>query len=156
MRLLLQRVSQGQVIIEKEIVGKIDKGIVALVGIRRGDQKRDADYLLKKCVNMRIFPDEAGRFDQSLLDVKGDLMIVSQFTLYADTRKGRRPGFSESAMPNEAIPLYEYFIEKAQALGLKVETGEFGADMKVDIVNDGPVTIMIDSEDKYPREDVVK
>ncbi len=156
MRLLLQRVSQGQVIIEKEIVGNIDKGIVALVGIRRGDQKRDADYLLKKCVNMRIFPDDAGRFDQSLLDVKGDLMIVSQFTLYADTRKGRRPGFSGSALPDEAIPLYEYFIEKAQALGLKVETGEFGADMKVDIVNDGPVTIMIDSEDKYPREDVVK
>jgi len=151
MRLLLQRVSEGQVIIDEKTVGQIDRGIVALIGIRSGDRKRDADYLLSKCVNMRIFPDELGRFDKSLLETAGDLLVISQFTLYADTRKGRRPGFSDAAMPEEAVPLYDYFIEKAQALGLKVETGEFGADMKIDIVNDGPVTIMIDSEDKYPR-----
>lgn len=151
MRLLLQRVSKGQVIIDEKTVGQIDRGIVALIGIRSGDRKRDADYLLSKCVNMRIFPDELGRFDKSLLETAGDLLVISQFTLYADTRKGRRPGFSDAAMPEEAVPLYDYFIEKAQALGLKVETGEFGADMKIDIVNDGPVTIMIDSEDKYPR-----
>ncbi len=146
----MQRVSSGSVMVDGQAVGSIDRGLVVLLGIRRGDQKRDADYLLEKCINMRIFPDEQGRFDRSLLETAGELLLVSQFTLYAETRKGRRPGFSDSAMPDEAIPLYEYFIEQARSRGVRVETGRFGADMKVDIVNDGPVTIMIDSEDKYP------
>lgn len=150
MRVLLQRVSNGSVIIDEKVVGSIGRGLVLLVGVRCGDSKLDADYLLEKCVNMRIFPDEKGRFDKTLLDVGGELLIVSQFTLYAETRKGRRPGFTDSAMPDEAIPLYEYFIEKAKEFGIRVETGSFGADMKVDIINDGPVTIMVDSVDKYP------
>ncbi len=150
MRLLIQRVKRGSVTIANDKVGEINQGYVLLVGIKGSDAKRDADYLIEKCLNMRIFPDDAGKFDQSILDVKGELLVISQFTLFADTRKGRRPGFSEAAVPSVAIPLYQYFIEKISSSGLKVACGEFGADMEVEIINDGPVTIMLDSEDKYP------
>ena len=151
MRAHLQRVSYASVIIEDDLCGEIEDGLVILLGVKHDDTSADVDYLIDKICGMRIFSDEEGRFDLSLMDTDGSVLIVSQFTLYADTRKGRRPGFTESARPETAIPLYEEFIRKFREKGLDVETGEFGADMKVKIHNDGPVTILIDSEDKIKR-----
>ena len=151
MRILLQRVSMGQVSVDHEVIGKIADGLVLLLGVKHGDQLKDADYLIEKCLNLRIFSDAQGKMNLSVLDTKGEVLVISQFTLFADTRKGRRPGFSTSAGPEEAIPLYEYVIKQITKKIGKVETGQFGADMKVNLTNDGPVTIMIDSEDKYPR-----
>ena len=122
-----------------------------LLGIKHDDSEADLNYLVDKIRGMRIFTDAEGRFNDSLEDVGGSLLIISQFTLYADTRKGKRPGFTESARPEKAIPLYEKFIEKCKSHGFNVECGIFGADMKVTIHNDGPVTIMLDSEDKIKR-----
>ena len=151
MRILLQRVSEGRVIIKDQTVAQIKQGITLLLGIHKQDQLQDADYLIEKCLNLRIFSDANDKMNLSVIDIKGEVLVVSQFTLYADTRKGRRPGFSESARPEIAIPLYNYFIEKVRQKMGKVEVGQFGADMKVDLINDGPVTILIDSEDKYPK-----
>ncbi|MGL4853933.1 MAG: D-aminoacyl-tRNA deacylase [Lentisphaeria bacterium] len=151
MRVLLQRVAKGQVLINNEVVGVINKGLVLLVGVCKGDNEYDADYLIEKCLNLRVFEDSEGKMNRSVIEENGGILVVSQFTLHADTRKGRRPSFSQSALPNEALFLYEYFVNKICASGLEVSTGCFGADMKVDIINDGPVTIMIDSEDKYPK-----
>ena len=151
MRALVQRVTQGSVAIENEIVGEIGSGLLILLGVKHDDSEADIDYLVNKICGMRIFSDDEGRFDLSLTDVEGSVLIISQFTLYADTRKGRRPGFTESARPEIAIPLYELFIHKFKDLGIEVETGKFGADMKVSLINDGPVTVMIDSEDKIKR-----
>ncbi|MCK5835496.1 MAG: D-tyrosyl-tRNA(Tyr) deacylase [Lentisphaeria bacterium] len=151
MRILLQRVSKGQVKIADQTVAQIDKGLVLLLGIHKTDQVKDADYLIEKCLNLRIFSDSDDKMNLSVIDIAGEVLLVSQFTLYADTRKGRRPGFSDSARPEVAIPLYEYVIQQIKLKMGKVETGQFGADMQVDLVNDGPVTIMIDSEDKYPK-----
>lgn len=148
MKALLQRVSSASVMIEGAEVGRIGPGLCVLVGVAAGDSQKDVDYLVAKLVELRIFADDAGKFNLSLLDVKGELLLVSQFTLLADTRHGRRPGFTDAAPPEQAEKLFNLFVEKAKATGLKVATGRFQAYMQVEIHNDGPVTIMLDSRDK--------
>jgi len=146
MKVLVQRVSQASVTVGGEVVGRIGPGRVGLVGVAQGDTEEDARYLVEKTVNLRIFPDEAGKFNRSLVDVGGGLLLVSQFTLISDTRKGRRPSFIEAAGPAEAEALFNRFVDLAQASGLKVETGRFQQHMLVEIHNDGPVTILLDSK----------
>ena len=149
MRIVVQRVSEASVRIEDRIVGSISKGLMVLVGIETTDVQTDADYLVQKLLNLRIFSDEEGKMNLSIQDVSGELLVVSQFTLHASTKKGNRPSYIRAARPEQAIPLYSYFIEQAQKeLKTKIQTGEFGADMKVSLVNDGPVTILIDSANK--------
>jgi D-tyrosyl-tRNA(Tyr) deacylase len=148
MKTLLQRVSRSTVSIEGETVGSIGRGLLVLVGVAAGDNEEDIDYLLSKILNLRIFPDAEGRFDRSVLEIKGELLLVSQFTLLADTKKGRRPGFSGAAPPTEAKRLFDLFTKKAEVSGLKVAGGRFQAYMAVSLVNDGPVTIMLDSRQK--------
>ncbi len=148
MKALLQRVTEASVSVGGEIVGKIGQGLVVFVGVARGDTAKDAQYLVQKTVNLRLFSDEEGRFNLSSLDIRGELLLVSQFTLLADTRKGRRPSFTEAALPAQAEELFEQFVEEAHATGLKVETGRFQQYMQVEIHNDGPVTIMLDSREK--------
>jgi len=145
MRAVVQRVKKASVSIDGKIVGKINKGLVILVGVKNGDTERDAKFLADKCVNLRIFADEAGKFNLSALDVAGELLAISQFTLYGDTRKGRRPSFVKAAPPAISQPLYEKFIDYLQESGLKTATGEFGAMMLVEIHNDGPVTIILEA-----------
>ena len=149
MKALLQRVTGASVSIGGEVVGRIGRGLVILVGVASGDTVKDIDYLAQKVVNLRIFPDDAGRFNHSALDIKGELLAVSQFTLLADTRKGRRPSFVEAAPPDEAEELFERFVEQIRTTGLKVETGRFQQYMQVEIHNDGPVTILLDSREKF-------
>jgi len=132
--------------VDGEVVGRTGLGLVGLVGVAQGDSEEDARYLVEKTVNLRIFPDEAGKFNRSLVDVGGELLLVSQFTLIADTRKGRRPSFIEAAGPAEAEALFNRFVDLARATGLKVETGRFQQHMLVEIHNDGPVTILLDSK----------
>jgi D-tyrosyl-tRNA(Tyr) deacylase len=146
MKVLVQRVSRASVTVGGEVVGRIGLGLVGLVGVAQGDTEEDARYLVEKTVNLRIFPDEAGKFNRSLSDVGGGLLLVSQFTLMSDTRKGRRPSFIEAAGPTEAEALFNRFVDLGRASGLKVETGRFQAHMMVEIHNDGPVTILIDSK----------
>ncbi len=148
MKALLQRVIGASVSIGGEVVGRIGRGLVVLVGVASGDTDKDINYLVQKIVNLRIFPDEDGRFDLSALDIKGELLLVSQFTLLADTRKGRRPSFVGAAPPDEAEKLFGRFVEQARATGLRVETGRFRQYMQVEIHNDGPVTILLDSREK--------
>ncbi len=148
MRLLIQRVSKGSVAINGETVGRTDKGLVVLVGVTHTDTVADAEYLANKCVNLRIFTDENDKMNLSLLDIKGGMLAISQFTLYGDCVKGRRPGFDLAAKPELAEPLYEKFVELVRNQGIHVETGEFGADMKVEIHNDGPVTFLLESKPK--------
>ena len=150
MKALLQRVSRASVSVAGEEVGRIGRGLVVFVGVANEDTEKDAQYLAQKMVNLRIFADEAGKFNLSALDIKGELLLVSQFTLMADTRKGRRPSFVEAAPPAQAEELFNYFVEQASATGLKVETGRFQQYMQVEIHNDGPVTILLDSREKYP------
>jgi D-tyrosyl-tRNA(Tyr) deacylase len=145
---LLQRVTSASVTIDGEVVGNIGRGLVVFVGVAEGDSPQAADYLVSKLVNLRIFADEAERFNLSALDIKAELLLVSQFTLLADTRKGRRPSFTEAAPPPQAEELFEHFIDEAKASGLKVQTGRFQQYMQVEIHNDGPVTIMLDSRDR--------
>ena len=145
MRALVQRVSSGSVKIDDKIVGKISHGLVILLGITHEDSEADVKFLADKCVNLRVFCDEDDKMNRSLLDIGGEALIISQFTLYGDTRKGRRPGFSEAARPGQAIPLYEKFVQAIKDCKIKVATGEFGAKMLVDIKNDGPVTLMLES-----------
>ncbi len=145
MKALLQRVTRASVSIENEEVGRIGQGLVVFLGVASGDTEKDAQYLTQKIVNLRIFSDKEGKFNLSALEIKGELLLVSQFTLLADTRKGRRPSFIEAAPPAQAEELFEYFVEQARATGLKVETGRFQAYMQVEIHNDGPVTILLDS-----------
>lgn len=146
MKVVIQRASFAQVEIDGEIVSKIDKGLLVLLGIGQGDNESDADILVQKLVNLRIFSDENDKMNYSLLDIDGDILVVSQFTLFANCIKGRRPDFFASAKPDIAEKLYLYFVEKIKSLGIKkVETGVFGADMKVSLTNDGPVTIILDS-----------
>ena len=145
MRAVIQRVSRAQVRVEGEIVGEIGKGILLLLGVGKGDTKVQADSLLEKLVNLRIFEDDGGKMNLSLLDVGGELMVISQFTLYADCRKGRRPSFTDAGSPEEAKALYEYFISQARSRGLIVASGIFQALMEVELVNFGPVTILLDS-----------
>lgn len=146
---VVQRVSEAQVSIEQKTVGAIELGFMVLLGITHQDQETDADWLCKKICNLRVFADEAGKMNRSLQAVGGNLLIISQFTLHANTQKGNRPSFVEAARPEVAIPLYEYFISQCEAtLGRKVATGEFGADMQVSLCNDGPVTIILDTAHK--------
>ncbi len=149
MKALLQRVTEGRVSIADGEVGRIGKGLVVFVGVAGGDGERDVEYLVQKVVNLRIFGDEAGRFNLSAMDIGGELLLVSQFTLLADTRKGRRPGFTDAAPPALAEELFQRFVQQARATGLKVETGRFQQYMQVEIHNDGPVTILLDSKDKF-------
>ncbi len=149
MKALLQRVTGASVSVGGEVVGKIGRGLVVFVGVANGDTERDAQYLAQKMVNLRIFSDEEERFNLSSLDIKGELLLVSQFTLLADTRRGRRPSFVEAAPPAQAEALFQYFVERAGATGLKVATGRFQQYMQVEIYNDGPVTILLDSREKY-------
>jgi D-tyrosyl-tRNA(Tyr) deacylase len=145
---LLQRVTGASVTVGDELVGEIGRGLVVFLGVADGDTGKDADYLAQKVANLRIFADSEGKFNLSALDVHAELLIVSQFTLLADTRKGRRPSFIDAAPPGEADRLFAYFVEQAGATGLKVATGKFQAYMQVEIHNDGPVTIMLDSGEK--------
>ncbi len=148
LKALLQRVSQASVSVDGEVVGRIGRGLVVLVGVERGDGDEDIDYLVQKILNLRIFADETGKFNLSLLDIGGELLIISQFTLLADTRKGRRPSFEKAAPPEEAEKLFNHFVEQIKRSGLKVNTGRFQKYMQVEILNDGPVTIMLDSADR--------
>ena len=149
MKVLLQRVTRASVSIAGEVVGKINQGLVVFVGIANSDTEKDAQYLAQKTANLRIFADDEGRFNLSALDIKGELLLVSQFTLLADTRKGRRPSFVEAAPPAQAEELFEQFVKETRATGLKVETGRFQQYMQVEIHNDGPVTILLDSRNKF-------
>jgi D-tyrosyl-tRNA(Tyr) deacylase len=148
MKALLQRVSSAAVRIGSEEVGRIGPGLAVLVGVAAGDRDEDADLLANKTVNLRIFADAAGKFNLSALDVRGELLLVSQFTLLADTRRGRRPSFTEAAPPAEAARLFELFVARVKEYGLRVATGRFQEHMLVEINNDGPVTIMLDSRDR--------
>jgi len=149
MKVLIQRVTRASVSIASEEVGSIGRGLVVLVGVAGGDTEKDVQYLAQKIVDLRIFPDDAGRFNLSALDIKGELLIVSQFTLLADTRKGRRPSFIDAAPPAQAEALFEQFVDHVRNTGLKVETGRFQQYMQVEIHNDGPVTILLDSREKF-------
>lgn len=149
MRIIIQRTSQAEVRIDDQVVGQIGKGFLLLVGVTDGDTQADADYLAKKVAQMRIFEDTEGKMNLSLNEVEGQILSISQFTLYADCRHGNRPSFIKAARPEVAEPLYNYFNDVLRhQYGLHVETGRFGADMKVDFINDGPVTIILDSEEK--------
>ena len=144
MRLLVQRVKNAEVKVDGKTVGKIDKGFLVLCGVTHTDTKETADYLVKKLCNLRVFEDENGKMNLSIKQIEGKLLIVSQFTLYADTTGGNRPSFIEAAKPEQANELYEYFCKKCIESGIEVQKGIFGADMQVSLVNDGPVTIMLE------------
>ena len=146
MRVVVQRVKHASVTINRTVNGKINNGFLVLLGVQSTDSEQDVDYLVKKVTNLRIFSDENDKMNLSLKDVNGELLIVSQFTLYANCKEGNRPSFVEAAKPDIAIPLYEYFISECRKIIPVVETGIFGADMKVDLLNDGPVTIIMDSK----------
>jgi len=148
MKALIQRVNRASVSVEGKIVGKIGPGLVVFIGVANGDSTEDIQYLTRKIVELRIFDDAEGKFNLSALDVKGELLLVSQFTLLATTRKGRRPGFTDAAAPEIAATLFNQFVEQVRARGLKVETGRFQTHMLVEINNDGPVTIFIDSHER--------
>lgn len=145
MRAVLQRVSSSRVVVDGETTGEIENGILVLLGVEGGDTEKDADYLADKTAQLRIFEDDQGKMNLSVEDIGGKLLVISQFTLLADCRKGRRPGFSQAAPPEIANELYEYFVEQLRNRGLGVETGIFQADMKVELCNDGPVTMLLDS-----------
>lgn len=146
MRVVVQRVKHASVTINGTVNGKINNGFLVLLGIQSTDSEQDVDYLVKKVTNLRIFSDENDKMNLSLKDVNGELLIVSQFTLYANCKEGNRPSFVEAAKPDIAIPLYEYFVSECKKIIPVVETGIFGADMKIDLLNDGPVTIIMDSK----------
>ena len=145
MRAVVQRVSRASVTIGGEVYGKIDKGLVVLLGITHQDDQKDARWLAEKVAHLRVFEDEQGKMNRSLADIGGEMLIISQFTLYGDCRKGRRPGFSDAAPPDIAKPLYLFFEEEVKKKGIKAATGTFQAEMKVELVNDGPVTLLLDS-----------
>jgi D-tyrosyl-tRNA(Tyr) deacylase len=144
-------VSKASVSIDDKVVGQIGRGLVVFLGICRADTQRDARYLAEKTVSLRIFPDSEGRFNLSALETCGELLAVSQFTLLADTKKGRRPSFAEAAPPKEAEALFERFLEFLRSSGLRVDSGRFQQHMLVEIHNDGPVTVLLDSKEKYPQ-----
>lgn len=147
MRVIIQRSKNSNVVIENKVYGKINKGLVVLVGFTEGDTTEDIDYIVKKIVNLRIFDDESGIMNKSVIDTNGEILSISQFTLYANTKKGNRPSYIDALSSEKAIPLYEQFNTKLREY-VKVETGVFGADMEVNIINDGPVTILIDSKNR--------
>ena len=145
MRALLQRVSRASVVVDGSVVGEIGAGLLILLGVAKSDTFQDAEFLVDKILNLRVFPDAAGKMNRSLLENSGDLLIISQFTLYGDCRKGRRPGFDAAAPAEQARALYEAFVGLSRRSGLRVETGVFQAHMDVSLVNDGPVTLMLES-----------
>jgi len=145
MRAVVQRVKYASVTIDEKVVSKIDNGFLVLLGVHEDDTENDAEYLAKKCSGMRIFEDDEEKMNLSVKDVEGSFLVVSNFTLYADCKKGNRPSFVNAARPEKAIPLYEKFVSCVRENGIECQTGEFGADMKVELLNDGPVTIVIES-----------
>lgn len=148
MRVLIQRVRKADVQINEQIQSEIGVGLLVLLGIEHDDSELDAEWLVEKISNLRIFNDELGKMNLSIKDINGEFLVVSQFTLHASTKKGNRPSFIKAARPEQAIPLYSYFVEQLKGLNLVVGTGTFGADMQVSLMNDGPVTIWIDSKNK--------
>lgn len=146
MKAVVQRVKKASVSVHEKEIGRIGQGLVVLIGVRTNDTKKDADFLVDKIANLRIFDDKEGKLNLSCLDVKGELLVVSQFTLYGDCRKGRRPSYTDAASPEKAEFLYKYFVEKLRSYGIKVETGKFKAEMIVSLDNDGPVTLIVESE----------
>ena len=148
MRALIQRVSRASVVVDNITVGSIDRGILLLLGVGQGDDEKDLDYLERKILALRIFPDEAGKMNLSAQEIKGELLIISQFTLFADTRKGNRPSFIKAGAPEMAKSMYENLILRLRKSGLKIECGVFAADMSISLVNEGPVTIMIDTKEE--------
>ncbi|MDW9382879.1 D-aminoacyl-tRNA deacylase [Chryseobacterium sp. JV558] len=148
MKIVIQRVSEASVKVDGKIVGEIGKGLMLLAGVDENDEKTDADWLVQKVLNLRIFGDEEGKLNLSVKDISGEILCISQFTLIADYKKGNRPSFIKAAKPDKAIPLFDYFKEEIAKSGLKTESGIFGADMKVSLINDGPVTIVMDSVTK--------
>jgi D-aminoacyl-tRNA deacylase len=149
MRAVIQRVTESRVEVANEVVGEIGAGLLVLLGVARDDTPADAEYLAEKIANLRIFDDTEGKMNRSLLDIQGSMLVVSQFTLYGDVRRGRRPSYSYAAEPAKAIDLYQDFVERVRALGIHVETGVFQAMMKVSLTNDGPVTILLDSKKAF-------
>ena len=148
MRAVIQRVSQAKVVVDENTVGQINRGFMILLGVHEEDTQVDVDYLVGKISKLRVFEDDQQKMNRSIIDVDGKILSISQFTLFADTKKGNRPSFVQAAKPDTAIPLYEAFNEGLRQAGIPVETGIFGADMKCHLVNDGPVTIIIDSQNK--------
>jgi len=149
MRAVIQRVTEAYVEVSNEIVGEIGAGFLVLIAVGRDDASTDADYLAEKIVNLRVFDDDEGKMNRSLLEAGGSMLVVSQFTLYGDVRRGRRPSYSDAAEPERANQLYEYFVGRVRLLGVKVETGVFQAMMKVSLTNEGPVTILLDSRKMF-------
>ena len=149
MRAILQRVTQARVEVGDQVVGEIGGGLLVLLGVAREDERGDADYLAEKIINLRIFTDGQGRMNLSLFDTGGAMLVVSQFTLYGDARRGRRPSYSDAAEPEKASSLYEYFVGRVRAQGVRVETGVFQAMMEVSLTNSGPVTILLDSRKAF-------
>ena len=148
MRVVLQRVSHASVTVEEKVIGKIQRGFLLLVGVTHDDTMEDMEYLVRKIVQMRIFEDEEGKLNRSIQDIGGEILSVSQFTLYADTKKGNRPSFSKAAPGDVALEMFEQFNGLLRDTGIPVETGQFGSDMKVELLNDGPVTILLDSKNR--------
>ena len=146
MKVVLQRVAHASVTVDEKVIGKIQRGFLLLVGVTHDDAMEDMEYLVRKIVQMRIFEDEEGKFNRSIQDIGGEILSVSQFTLYAETKKGNRPSFSKAAPGDVAIEMFEQFNGLLRKTGIPVETGQFGADMKVELLNDGPVTILLDSK----------
>jgi len=147
MKLLIQRVSAASVAVDNKVVGRIEQGFLVLAGFRKNDKEADIKRLTDKCINLRVFEDDQGKMNRSLLDIGGELLVVSQFTLYANCKKGRRPGFDNSMPPDEAERFYNILLEEMKKTGMKTEHGVFGAKMNINLVNDGPVTIMLDGDE---------
>jgi D-tyrosyl-tRNA(Tyr) deacylase len=152
MRAVLQRVSQAQVEVDGEVTGRIGLGLLVLLGVEKGDTEKDAAWLVEKTIGLRVFPDDAGRMNRGLMDVGGSLLVVSQFTLLGDCRKGRRPSFDQAAPPADAVRLYDEFVAGARARGVAVETGVFQAHMQVSLTNSGPVTLLCESRPQSVRD----
>ena len=148
MRVVIQRVSEASVKVDNQIVGEIGKGLMLLIGVDESDENSDADWLVKKILDVRVFSDDEGKMNHSVKDINGEILCISQFTLISDYKKGNRPSYIKAARPDKAIPLFEYFKEELKKSGLKTESGIFGADMKVSLINDGPVTLVFDSKTK--------
>jgi len=148
MRVVIQRVSEASVKVDNQIVGEIGKGLMLLIGVDESDENSDADWLVKKILDVRVFSDDEGKMNHSVKDINGEILCISQFTLISDYKKGNRPSYIKAARPDKAIPLFEYFKDEIKKSGLKTESGIFGADMKVSLINDGPVTLVFDSKTK--------